>query len=341
MKSKKLISIIVPFYKGERYIGNAIESILKQTYDNFELLMIENGPSDNSEKIIKKYKDKRIKYFHIEEANVSNARNFGISKSSGEFIYFMDGDDTIESNLLESCIENIKTQNVDLILFNYNKISKKNSLKMDLPWKNEIIEKNIINNELIPTIIYREKKEKSIMAAVWRIFTYKKYIQDIKFDVNVKYAEDMLFIIQLYSKINSIYVLDDALYNYTLSSSSTLNKSNLEMINQSIVFHEILKDILIKENLYNNKIKIRFYKNQGRMYTNAISFASRSSDIMSSKKCIRNIVKIFNKDKFNYIKLDYPLSIKISFVLMKLKMSSMLYYIYKLKEKRRMRKFNE
>lgn len=341
MKNDDLISVIVPFYKGENYISSAIDSILNQTYTNFELLLIENGIKDNSEQIIQKFNDKRIRYFYLDKANVSNARNFGISQSKGNFIYFMDGDDTLEPNLLEICITNIKKKHVDLILFNFNKVTKNSIIKVSLPWKNEIINKKEICSKLIPTIIYRENGEDSIMGTVWRIFTYKKNLKDIKFDINVKYAEDMLFVIQLYNRINSIYVLDDALYNYTLSSSSTLNSSNLEMINYSILFHKILKNTLQKENLYKDKIKLRFYKNQGKMYTNAISFASRSSDKKSSKKCIKNIVNLFNKDNYNYLKLSYPLSIKISFMLMKLRMSCLLYYLYKIKEKARLSKFNK
>ena len=325
--NNELVSIIIPFYRGEKHIENAIDSIIKQTYQNFEVLLIENGPKDLSEQIISRYNDNRLKYHYIREGNVSNARNFGMKIAKGKYIYFMDGDDTINNNLLELCVSTLNKQKVDLVMFNFNKVSKDSTSKVTLPWSNMILNKKRIQDELIPPMVSVEKGEKSIMGTVWRIFTYKDKIEKFEFDKNIKIAEDMLFCIKVFNSIDNIYVLNDTLYNYTLSSSSTLNTSKLDVIYQSITYHKILKRILIEEGLYNKEMERRFYKNQGRMYTTAISYASRNKNKELAQSSIYNIIKIYKSDNYNYFKLNYPTSIKISFLMMELKMTHPLYYI--------------
>lgn len=337
---KELVSIIIPFSSGEQYIDKAIKSVLDQTYKNYELLLIENGPKDNSENIIKAHKDKRIRYFYINEGNVSNARNYGISRAKGKYIYFMDGDDTIENILLEKCIEALKREKVELVLFGYNRVSDKVKEIVELPWKDEVLDNKKIAHELIPPIIFAEKGEKSIAGTVWRFFTYRDNVDDLRFDKNIKFAEDVIFCIQLYSRIDSIYVLGDALYNYTLNSASALNAPNLNAIHQSVRFHKVLKDVLVDRGLYDIAMQRRFYKNQGKMYTNAISFASREKNKKLAKKSIKNIIGIYKKDRYSYQKLDYPVLIKATFVLMKINATSLLYSLYRCKEKIRTRNYS-
>lgn len=337
---KGMVSIIVPFLNGEKYIGNAIDSVLAQIYMNYELLLIDNGSSDNSKKIIDKYKDERIKYFYLDEANVSNARNFGMKQSRGEFTYFMDGDDTIESDCLEKAISTLKEKEVDLVLFNFNKVFKNSRTKVELPWKNVMFSKEELVDKLIPPMISVEKDEVSIMGTVWRFITYTKFLQGIEFNKQIKIAEDLLFCLELYSKIDSLYILEDALYNYTLSTSSTLNTSKKGVIYQSITYHEILKEVLIKTGLYNADMEYRFYKNQGRMYTTAISSASRNKDRKVALNEIKEIIGIYLKDDYNYLNLNFPFYIKLSFVLMKLKQKRLLYIIYRQKEKKRLKDYN-
>lgn len=334
---KSLVSIIVPFYKGEGYISNAIKSILKQTYKKFELILIENGPKDNSEEIIKGFNDDRIKYYYLTEGNISNSRNYGIEKATGEYVYFMDGDDTVDFRLFEKCIKEININKVDLVMFNYNKVSSNEINKVLLPWHNEVLKRKDIRDKLIPKMIHAKKREKPIAGTVWRVFTYFDNVKDLRFNNDILIAEDLIFNIELFSSVNSIYILDECLYNYTLNASSSLNSYKKDVIYQSITFHKVLKNILIKESLFEEN-KERFYQNQGKMYTTAISFSVRSNDRKISIPEIKNIIKIYKRDSYNYLKLEYPVSIKISFILMNLNLSSVLYIIYKYKEKNRIKK---
>ena len=104
-----MISIIVPVYNNESYIGKCIESIINQSYSEIEIIIVNDGSTDDTERIVKEYrqKDERIKLYTIDNAGVSNARNFGISKAVGEYIGFVDSDDYIQKNMYEVLLENM------------------------------------------------------------------------------------------------------------------------------------------------------------------------------------------------------------------------------------------
>ena len=125
MQKKILISVIIPTYNNGKFLDKCIESILSQTYCEFELLIINDGSTDNTIDILKYYgqKDKRIKLFNIENNGVSFARNLGISKAKGEYICFIDSDDWVEKDYLSqfvSKIQNSKTLIIQEIFQNRN-----------------------------------------------------------------------------------------------------------------------------------------------------------------------------------------------------------------------------
>lgn len=120
-------SIIIPVYNVEKYIKDCLESVLIQTYDNFEVIVVNDGSTDNSQDIIDKYvkKDKRIKSFIKKNGGLSDARNYGVSKCNGDYIVFLDSDDTINKDLLRSISDNLKNDE-DIVRFQINKISTDN-----------------------------------------------------------------------------------------------------------------------------------------------------------------------------------------------------------------------
>lgn len=114
------VSIIMPVYNSENYVGDAIDSVLAQNYRNFELICVNDGSKDNSLKILKDYenKDSRIRVYTKENGGISSARNYGIRKATGEYIAFIDNDDEFEKNLLSDNIKIIEKNKSDIIKFN-------------------------------------------------------------------------------------------------------------------------------------------------------------------------------------------------------------------------------
>ena len=123
------VSIIMPVYNKAKYLENMVNCILSQTYTNFELIIINDGSTDGSDKICDKLsKDSRIKVIHIENAGVSNARNIGLEIVRGEYIQFLDADDYIEKNMLEDLVKIADKNKPDLIISGIKKVDQNNKL---------------------------------------------------------------------------------------------------------------------------------------------------------------------------------------------------------------------
>ena len=116
-----LISVLMPVYNVKDYVAEAIDSILNQTYTNFELIIINDGSTDGSGSIAETYKakDKRIKLYHIENGGIANARNLALSYAQGEFVTFVDSDDTVKEDYLECLYEGLSKYNADISFCSY------------------------------------------------------------------------------------------------------------------------------------------------------------------------------------------------------------------------------
>lgn len=180
MNCNDLISVIVPVYNLEKYISRCIDSILIQTYHNLELILIDDGSTDNSLNVINSYKDNRIKVYSHKNQGPGYSRNKGLKLSKGEFITFIDGDDYVSKYYLEYMIQGLKKYNSDMAVCNYsinnlkhdtqmqcNHIAnKKDIIEMMLqdPWKSRIANMNsggkLVKRSLHEkyTIIFSEDK---------------------------------------------------------------------------------------------------------------------------------------------------------------------------------------
>ena len=117
MIQNPFISVVIPAYNAEQFLDETLESVLSQTYENWECIIVNDGSTDNTESIAKKWceKDARFCYFYKENSGVSDTRNLGIKEARGEYIAFLDADDLYMSNFLEVCLENLVEKDVDLI----------------------------------------------------------------------------------------------------------------------------------------------------------------------------------------------------------------------------------
>jgi len=212
---KKLISIIVPFFNAEKTLKRCIDSILRQTYHNYEVILVDNASTDKSKEIVLSYvkRHKNMHYFEIKERNVSLARNMGLTKARGELITFVDADDMIDKNFLKIMGE--KIINRDLVICKYTR--RINKLGQIDDWahaidKDEIV-KQILDNREIKGYIWNKMFWKNIIDEHEIVFNEKLRIgEDVDFVYNyVKYCQDIVF-------VNSI------LYYYNFNSNCTVNK---------------------------------------------------------------------------------------------------------------------
>lgn len=184
MKNKKniLISVVVPVYNVEKYLNRCIDSILIQTYDNIEILLIDDGSTDGSAQICDKYikKDKRVKVFHKKNGGLSDARNVGIDISNGKYIMFIDSDDSVEKDIIEYLYKLIIKFNTKMSVCSHNIIFNNGEKIKKLGSKKEEL---LTDKECIKRMLYH----KDIDTSAWA----KLYSRELFYDI--RYPKGFLF----------------------------------------------------------------------------------------------------------------------------------------------------
>ena len=210
------ISIIIPVYNVELYLKDCLDSIITQNYKDFEVLLINDGSSDNSGDICDEYaeKDNRVRVFHKKNAGVSSARNLGLIEAKGEWICFVDSDDWIEPNTLSSIFP-IEDNKIDFIQFGFKQINSLGIviLQSNIPNHRSIMEKDAyLNSRMYHSAICGYVIKKDII---------KKY--KINFPEAIKYGEDQAFILKVLTCCHKILIINKHFYNYRYREGSTMN----------------------------------------------------------------------------------------------------------------------
>ena len=219
-----LISVIIPVYNAEKYLEECIKSLLSQSLNNCEFIFVNDGSNDNSSNIIKDYikRDKRIVLINQCNKGVSEARNTGLLKANGKYVGFVDSDDYIDSDMYEILYKEIKMEDCDVVISNFeeelngDKCIKTYKLKDD-----EVLDKTYIQNKILPFFI----KDDSLNTVCNKL--YKKSIIDkynIKFPKELPLGEDGIFNMIFFSKCNSCKYIDYTGYHYReVHGSATRN----------------------------------------------------------------------------------------------------------------------
>ena len=228
-ESKALISIIVPIYNVEKYLRQCLDSIIAQTYQNFECLLINDGSPDNSADICKEYVDKDARFHYFEKANggLASARNLGIKQSKGQFITFIDSDDWIELDYLEVLYSKIKEYNTDFVISSYNKFDMDEDCFYFHIWDQDYYEKIWTSQELLTQLPNLENYDGSYTVSWGKLFK-RSLFDEILFNEQRKFGEDFECSFKLYLTMSSCLYIHKALYNYRVHSESMLGKALTE-----------------------------------------------------------------------------------------------------------------
>lgn len=289
--NKPKISVIVPVFNAEQYLYQCIESILNQTFSDFELLLIDDGSNDNSLVICRSYasKDKRIKVIQKTNGGVSSARNLGITNAIGEWIAFCDSDDWVEKDWLLCAADIINMNKPDVIRFGFIPEGE-NRIVSD---KDYLLEDKC--DMLACNILFK------YYGYVWNTIYKADILWNIRFDETLCLNEDHLFTNQVLLNSKLMYVSRNAFYHYqkrdTISLSNNvdpyvivnsaekilqvekkmINEKHLLYSKQMIVYHQNVKAALIVlySNKYNYNERYNFYKNLHLIENDYISFVER------------------------------------------------------------------
>lgn len=215
-----LISIIIPVYNVEAYINKCIDSLLKQRYSNIEVLLVDDGSTDNSGKICDDYakQDKRICVVHKENGGVSSARNTGLKLVKGDYIAWVDPDDWIEEDMFSYLIENAITYSADItICARIERYPDKSVIK-------GLSELSILNTEEALSKLFEDK---DLGSYLWDKLWRKELFEDIVFPEG-KVFEDIAVVYKVFGRANRILCLPEAKYNYLQRTDSIVGSQKLK-----------------------------------------------------------------------------------------------------------------
>lgn len=296
MENQK-VSIIVPVYNVEKYLKNCIDSILCQTYNNFEVILVNDGSIDNSGVICNDYaqKDCRVSVFHKLNEGVSVARNFGICEAVGDYICFVDSDDSLVETYVEDFFQN-KIFNSDVYFQGYVNVyfdGRSNEVK-------KFVESNFFKSkEIERAYIYSEMNNicNSPCMKLFRREIIVKY--GIEFDKNICYGEDHLFVLNFLLNVDNMSISDKAGYYYFHRDTGSLSKKYVDhdklfyySKNVFLMRNEIKKKFFFSNFEFDNYIKTHF---------TMLVFKVISSLYSKKAKISKSDRKVYVIDYLNYL----------------------------------------
>lgn len=260
MQDKK-ISVIVPIYKVEKYLCRCIDSILAQTYENLEIILVDDGSPDNCPDMCNEYakKDKRIIVIHKQNGGLSDARNVGIESVTGEYIIFVDSDDFVSPTMIEKMVEALTISNSDLCICNINYVEEngeaiENKNKKS-PIKNGVYSRDDLFGFLVGDGYW-------FYVTAWNKMYRTEIFRNIRFQVG-KYHEDEFLVNKVIDCCDKIVCLEERLYFYVQREGSIMNTTysvkNLDGVEAKVerllyyINNEKFKEaILLLDNIIDN-----------------------------------------------------------------------------------------
>lgn len=240
---KILFSIILPVYNAEKYVANAINSVINQDYKDWELIIVDDGSNDNSCKIIKKFlNDNRINYIYEKNSGVSAARNNALRHAKGDYVLFIDSDDYFSMNLLDDMSKLLSKKNVDVVKFGY--FTERGMIRKKYKFSSTI-------NQILEDESLKREVENNIFSSydfncVWNSVIKSNIAKSIQFDKKIINAEDLLYFYEVLKTSKSIFITNEPYYHYIYNFDSVSHtkdiRKNIKKFNDLIYVYSIIEN---------------------------------------------------------------------------------------------------
>ncbi len=320
---QKLISVVVPVFNNEKYVNRCIDSILNQTYENLEVILVDDGSTDGSIKICEdwKQKDKRIKIITQKNLGAAAARNNGAKQATGDFVSFVDNDDWLRPEMYETMINTAEKESADLVFCKFINVDE----KYNRTYVNEInLTKENLKN---PFYFFVKRKKKDVffgnIACCNRILIKKDLLSTVKFNEKLSFNENRLFVLNLLEKTDKIAVANEHLYNHFNPSfdSKVYDEAYFESLTRyygevSTYFEKNSLDLLylinydyicnrIKSKIKNKNFKAEMKKLEetDEIFKTAIETTSDLDILKAAKVSSPCKLNLIYKKKWNLLKL--------------------------------------
>lgn len=289
-------SVLVPVYNAEKYLDECIKSVLEQTYQNYELILVDDGSTDLSGAICDKYcaENNKVKVIHKKNQGALSARISGIKIAIGNYFVFVDADDYLEKNALERLNDVVVKYNVDGIIFNMQCFSEDGKVKLftqPLFKQDTVIE----NKKDLYKLIFFSDGYNSMCRKVFNA----KLFDDIDYSMlyHVAYGEDLLQSIQLLKNCKKVVVINDVLYNYRTNFNSATHTLNYSKYKVKFVVREKVLELLQEERVFSKRDYDEYREKMIELLVSEILMIARF------KTSIKNRIKLYKQiEKSNYYK---------------------------------------
>lgn len=309
------ISVIVPVYKVEKYLRKCVDSILAQSFADFEIILVDDGSPDNCGKICDEYalKDNRIKVIHKENGGLSDARNAGIKISKGEYLSFIDSDDYIAPDFLEILYKLVCENKANIAVCDAIVVKEDETAEFDILEKYELMDKNLALVEMV--------YDRKFSVNTWNKLYKKELFEEILFPKGLLY-EDLATTYKLVDKSNKVVYTQAKLYAYVQRGGSIMGQTGYKMKKDKVEIVDEMTDYFAE-----NSDKRLFAGIFNYLVSDVYKMAS-VGNLVSSKEYRKELKKWYEKNKSS-IKTNQYISKKDKFILkLAVKHTKFLQFLY-------------
>jgi glycosyltransferase involved in cell wall biosynthesis len=338
----KKVSIIIPVYNSEKYIEKTLESVLGQTYENIEVIVIDDGSADKSGEIVERIakEDSRLQYFRIPNGGPGNARNVGVSKATGEYIGFCDGDDIIKPQMYEKLVSYLEKADADIAFCDI--FTERDNCCFGFPWEDgKVFCGEEVYSLLMASMIGNESDNSAdipVWGSVVRCLFKRAIIQenDLKLPTDIHFAEDLVFTLNYLKASRAAVICNEPLYYYVCNEESIMNsffsyKKDMFKARKSLVGY-ILKVI---ENLpCENELRKRLVVTERCYYQECVGNACRKAEGRTDKDMKAELKEILSDSAVKAAFRSFDVKDKkrkLSYLMIQKRMAGAIMLYYKIR----------
>ncbi len=291
----ELVTIIVPVYNVERYINECVDSLIKQTYKNIEIILVDDGSKDKSGAICDNYAvtDTRIKVIHKQNEGLGFARNTGLKAAQGKFVTFIDSDDKADDDLVENLVNKIYETNGDTCIGGFKRISENGIVSFEERYDETVFEGKDVYDKLFARMLgSAPDKHDAIRMSVWNVM----YSMDIIRKHNIEFpservfiSEDIIWDSEYYKYAKKAIVISSSAYNYRITPGSLTQKYKPDMLEKICVLYNEMCNRLSGDKTKITRLQRQFFVNLKTCIKQENSSVSHKSNI-EIKTAMKEIV---------------------------------------------------
>lgn len=297
MKKQPLVSIIIPVYNAEQYLKECIDSVWNQTYEDLDIVLVDDGSKDNSPKMCDKYarKDGRIQVIHKENGGLVSAWKAGVEKAKGDYVVFLDSDDWIDLFMIEDMVNHATGKGKEIVCGNYIIEKENQSIAVKQPLEPDVYDRKRIERKILPCLLGNEERIIHFSRCM-KLISKELISNNMKFsDEKLTMGEDVGIMIPTIMDAEYLVVMEDAFYyHYRFVDASMVHKYNALMYEKVELLYENLKETIQKK-ISEEKQKETYLESLKKEYVFLLFYVLKNELRGPKEACSKRIQEMIEK----------------------------------------------